>query len=1238
MAVKNIYGEEEKKKNRYSSNTVAYSSNAALPHTQSTPQNNVWNAEQSTPQVQSYTPQKRKREKSPSELGEEALGLMLSEDALEARQPAVNKRAAAQPPANTGPEESATRPLANTRPGEYTFQSMQRSDLFTSPQQIFGGMTGSAYTELAGQPQTAVQNPTTAATDRGSQSTPDRQLPVTAATQNLKSTAPNGSASGDPAYKSRLSSKWQQAWKPADPIQPTIDSAMPVFGSVQPAREELLLAAAPDLAAAGIDMNAVRAGLWIGDQINQIAEDSYLASGTSPWAYVGENFLSGGWGALENGWNGFIDYTLPLANSALDQQMRENEQLALMFGGDFGQYFDSQNALLQEARDGMPEAVETLRRHEAAAYQQSILDRYDPHGAYIPIGEISSGVGQGVTQMGLGAINPAVATAQQFFSASGSMAQEARENGASDELALLSGAFSGGKEILNNKFFGGIPFLGDSFADDLAMRLAGTDKGRAILKAIFNIGGEGLEEGIGTYEDALISKLWNGDDRGVWQTIKETTPDAVHAGLISMGTSSLLTPFSFVPEYRDARIVDEALDIMNNGGMLTDTKLSDATAAMHRLMGDGHNSWNGVPFNEWTDTLNKHLDGQLSPAANSGRNAADLTGIDASNLIMFPMLKDTNAQTNATADSNAIPFLAAGNTAAAQNGPQASSNIIFFPIGNELGAQTRTDANSNAVSLPAANSAAVTQNGQTNTTEAAHQTSPLPNAPDMSTERTSGDTTQQTSLTAEPASAEAIAEQNARVRQQALEKGKAKGIELNTAEKLMEITGLKLQYIYEENSGVDGFINGDTVTVNLASDTSAFCVAAHEAGHSMKVTDAKKFEAFQTSVQRIIESNAELKQYAEKIRADYTAENSPALASLMNADGTINTAALEEDVCLKTFERLIEDPERLVQAVAHDRSAIESFLDVLRGIKNSLVIKFTGSEKAMLDEAERTMVNLLRGEAGMVDGERFSYIGENANLNKTERAALNMAKQMELEGETAMDIRWQTGWFRSMDGKWRMEVDDSVAEYFPNGDAHGAAPGQGTKVRDFIRHPQLERLEPDIFNLPMQVDPTMKPGTNGQYEGRARGISVKDSTTVNTVLHEIQHGIQEIEGFAQGSNSDQGKKWAMIVAHEQVKDTPEYQQLQNSDARFQYVQNKAMEITGRQTLDKAGFVYYANAAGEVEAQDTANRANLTAFERAGQKPDLSGNARYGESPFLDYIDMLRDMGYANSEMLKRMRL
>ncbi|MBD5093022.1 MAG: hypothetical protein HDT26_01795, partial [Subdoligranulum sp.] len=618
----------------------------------------------------------------------------------------------------------------------------------------------------------------------------------------------------------------------------------------------------------------------------------------------------------------------------------------------------------------------------------------------------------------------------------------ARAGGADEETALLYGMLSGSMEVLTEQLGGGIPGLNKGVLDDWLMGMAQSNTGRAALKHLVNTLGEGAEEFISAIADAYFAKMWNGDERGFWETMGDTLPDAFYEGFIGSLTSAMMSIPSDVAEMRNAHTVDTAINAMQNGEIISDTYLARADAAMQSLIGDaGTNSpWSRQPAANWADTKNKFFDGLFSPAANPTGNTVDLSGLDTSNLIMFPTGSDLEALAHTGADSNAIPFPAAGNTAAAQNGPQASSNIIFFPIGNELGAQTRTDANSNAVSLPAANSAAVTQNGQTNTTEAAHQTSPLPNAPDMSTERTSGDTTQQTSLTAEPASAEAIAEQNARVRQQALEKGKAKGIELNTAEKLMEITGLKLQYIYEENSGVDGFINGDTVTVNLASDTSAFCVAAHEAGHSMKVTDAKKFEAFQTSVQRIIESNAELKQYAEKIRADYTAENSPALASLMNADGTINTAALEEDVCLKTFERLIEDPERLVQAVAHDRSAIESFLDVLRGIKNSLVIKFTGSEKAMLDEAERTMVNLLRGEAGVVEGERFSYIGENANLNKTERAALNMAKQMEREGETAMDIRWQTGWFRGMDGKWRMEVDDSVAEYFPNGDAHGAAP------------------------------------------------------------------------------------------------------------------------------------------------------------------------------------------------------
>ena len=499
--------------------------------------------------------------------------------------------------------------------------------------------------------------------------------------------------------------------------------------------------------------------------------------------------------------------------------------------------------------------------------------------------------------------------------------------------------------------------------------------------------------------------------------------------------------------------------------------------------------------------------------------------------------------------------------------------------------------------------------------------------------KASGENALQTNPVTETVSPEMIVDQNAKIREQALQKGKAKGIELDTAEKLLKVTGLKLQYIYEEGSGVDGFISGDTVTVNLASDTSAFCVVAHEVGHSMKIKNAEKFAAFQASVQRIIENTPELKQYADQIRADYTAENSPALASLTNADGTINTAALEEDVCLKTFERLIEDPERLAQAVAHDRSAIESFLDVLRGIKNSLVIKFTGSEKAMLDEAERAMVNLLRGEAGIVESTRFSNIGEHAKLNNKQIARLEWAKRMEREGKP--DIKRITGWHLAPDGEWRWEIDDSKAQFYPNGDARGSTPRTHAIVRDYIIHPELDEAEPGLFDMPVQIDPTIEPDLDGLYFGLNKGIVLSPSAGKPTMLHELTHGIQDLEGFADGSNMDWGRKWALIAAYDAAKVEPEFQTLTTKEMRFEYLQNKAMELAEVNTFDDAAYRFYAMAAGEVEARDVESRAHYDASARQIIDPDMSGNVLYAENPNSRYIDLMKKYGILNNIMERR---
>lgn len=209
-------------------------------------------------------------------------------------------------------------------------------------------------------------------------------------------------------------------------------------------------------------------------------------------------------------------------------------------------------------------------------------------------------------------------------------------------------------------------------------------------------------------------------------------------------------------------------------------------------------------------------------------------------------------------------------------------------------------------------------------------------------------------------------------RQLAVQGGRVSEAELAAMDRMAGAKGLRLRYIYHPAGAVDGWVSGDTITVNLASESGAFGAAVHEVGHTIKAADAGRFAQFEQAVLRLAAQDAELGQYAQAVRTAYTAENSPARASLLGADGQLDAAAVNEEVALKLAEQLVGDPEKLTRAVTKERGLGEMLLDFIRGIKNSIAIRLTGSQKAMLDEAERTLVNLLRGEAGSVEGQRMS--------------------------------------------------------------------------------------------------------------------------------------------------------------------------------------------------------------------------------------------------------------------------
>ena len=476
-------------------------------------------------------------------------------------------------------------------------------------------------------------------------------------------------------------------------------------------------------------------------------------------------------------------------------------------------------------------------------------------------------------------------------------------------------------------------------------------------------------------------------------------------------------------------------------------------------------------------------------------------------------------------------------------------------------------------------------------------------------------------------------------RRMALETGRAGKTDLDWLEHLAGTAKMELQYVFQPGSGVQAAVQGRRITVNLGGAGYAFGAAVHELGHSMKAADAKAYAKFESAVLGLAQSDAALEQIARQTVADYLSPDSPARAGPLDAQGNIDAAALNEEISLRLAQELVADPEKLVRAVERDRGLMETFLDFVRGLKNRIAIRLSGSERAMLDEAERTLVNLLRGEAGSVAGEKYSFVGEKANLNRTERAALETAKGMEQDGETNEDIRRQTGWFRGADGKWRMEVDDSDAVYYRNGNARqdGAEAGQwqgksGT-LRDYLYHPTLERLEPQVFEVPMQVVDTLPPNTNARYRGRQGGIEASKSAQRGSILHEAQHGIQEVEGFARGSNHAKANRWSFVENYERVKNTPEYLKLQTPRERLIYVRN-AMAEESFQENELSDKRRYRQAGGEIEARDVAKRADFTTRERYANAPDLSGNMRYAQDSWPDFIDMLLDMGYSEEEITR----
>lgn len=217
------------------------------------------------------------------------------------------------------------------------------------------------------------------------------------------------------------------------------------------------------------------------------------------------------------------------------------------------------------------------------------------------------------------------------------------------------------------------------------------------------------------------------------------------------------------------------------------------------------------------------------------------------------------------------------------------------------------------------------------------------------------------------------------------------------------------------------------------------------------------------------------------------------------------------------------------------------------------------ADRAQID-ADAIAPEIVRGDASEGLNQIIGLRGsENLRESGSDITYQWVAESMETQGKSVEAIRLATGWERGADGQWRYEIPDIqikenafrvIREADAARDAEQAALWERTdlsddeyvdrdvaiaekyenqtlttKLEDVVDAPELFRAYPQLKELKVEF---------GRLSGNARGYYAPGSKTIrlprradilqnatrSTLAHEIQHAIQDIEGFASGASPE----------------------------------------------------------------------------------------------------------------------
>lgn len=345
-------------------------------------------------------------------------------------------------------------------------------------------------------------------------------------------------------------------------------------------------------------------------------------------------------------------------------------------------------------------------------------------------------------------------------------------------------------------------------------------------------------------------------------------------------------------------------------------------------------------------------------------------------------------------------------------------------------------------------------------------------------------------------------------------------------------SGINIEFDATMKKGEDGIMVGNTLYINPnnSEQHTYEMILGHEMFHEIFKNGEKNEIQLFTEARNIIGSESETaKSIRERYKKYYKKHSGNKMS---NAE---ITAISEEEVAAAGSEEVFKSEKAWEYMLSKEPTLGDKVLNFFRrsareyseleGLSKE-ARRFARHYKKLFNElSERNRGNNAFGgvtfesaEEAKLSGEeeenkRYSFAGRKAKT--ADEYKLSTAEKMLNDGIDAKTVRKETGWFKGYDGKWRFEIDDSQMKIT-------VPTNKYPTVEQIVSHPKLFEAYPHLKDIFVTVH-NIQSG-KGSYSRVFGDIEISQDLINNpeslrsVIAHELQHAIQDYEGFAGGAS------------------------------------------------------------------------------------------------------------------------